>query len=377
VTWPLTALEQVHAGLDAWPVEVLLVFGAALDPDALRVGLDRLRPDFPWLWGRVGAEEIVADDRPILHVLAGPDDIVKGPPPIDAAAVLEAAISPSSAILRARLHPAIADATSFFAFLEAWARASRGLAWERPSRELGPFVTDLPEVEWTPAHLRDALGATWTPGILRRDPGVSSIEVEPVRPDTLGRALEGVTAPDLVAGWAWKRCGLRWSAPDETRPLTVPVDLRGRLPGLAPSHFGHATAHTVLDIDRDALELAPVPWLARRVWAARDRYGADRARDAVAAAAAFTASLGHAAWDEVHLVDPAHGVLVLDLTDASPARFDFGAGPPAGAHPFHRYPRLALALPGDDGHVDVHVHHPRPLPPPRTGQAEVLRFRTS
>lgn len=275
------------------PIQFLLSFEERLDPVRLRSALDVVLEDFWLLRGRLEANAKDAifrvpphrrDSIPVrvedIESPYDPSSAEHGFERIDEAAWgpdgplvrIRIGQAPSSTCLGVSMAHAAGDGRSFFAFVDAWARAYSGVTYPIPTFDRSAFRVDPTgdEEPLSESYVERATGylyrqADYPPAeaLVRDRLVLSTVEVAALRDQA---HLQGLTLNDVLAGRAWH--AFADYAPrrePELHCLRCPVDYRRHLPVLGPEYFGVALRDAVIEMGSEQFgEASPIE-LARAI----------------------------------------------------------------------------------------------------------------
>lgn len=380
---PLSPIDHVFTGRGAYPIEFVFAYEGRIDAGRLEESLGRAIEVFPPVGSRfVRLDEASLAFEPyeggcVFSVASSPTgwdaterkdvflDPVSGKEGEPLGRVLLTR-TPSGCVLGFSLSHAVADGYAYFHFLTSWARLFRGEPILPPSHDRAALSAGLDG-----AGAGDAVDAG---GLFRAGPRPDVDRVR-LRIDrhvlsraelvAMHRAAQGGTPVrlshnDTAAAWLWKTRLARWSGEDPALETYVscPVDFRRLLPAAGPAYFGNAVALAKASIPKGELAAVPPGDLATRVRRAVDAVDAAAARRSLAALEAFRRSEGLAAMEECHVVHPAQGLLLTNLSRLPVPEVAFDAGPPVAFDILTPGVRGAVALPAPDGGIDLRVFLP-------------------
>jgi shikimate O-hydroxycinnamoyltransferase len=380
---PLSPIDHVFTGRGAYPIEFVFAYEGRIDAGRLEESLRKAIEAFP----PVGSRFVRLDGASlafepyeggcVFSTASSPTewveterkdaflDPVSGREGEPLGRVL-LTLTPNGCVLGFSLSHAVADGYAYFHFLTSWARIFRGEPFLPPSHDRAALAAGLDG-----AGGGDAVDAG---GLFRAGPRTdvdrAHIRIERhvlSRAELVARhaeAQEGnplrLSHNDTAAAWLWKTRLPEWSEDDPSLDTYVscPVDFRRLLPAAGPAYFGNAVALAKASIPKGELAAAPLGDLATRVRRAVDAVDAEAARRSLAALEAFRRSEGLVAMEECHVVHPAQGLLLTNLSRLPVAEVAFDAGPPVAFDILTPGVRGAVALPAPGGGVDLRVFLP-------------------
>lgn len=378
---PLSPIDHVFTGRGAYPIEFVFAYDSPIDAGRLEESLEKAVEAFPPVGSRfVRLDEVSLAFEPYdggcaFSVAVSPTgwteterkdvflDPVSGKEGEPLGRVLLTR-TPNGCVLGFSLSHAVADGYAYFHFLTSWARVFRGEPFLPPSHDRAALAAGLDGAG-------DAVGAG---GLFRAGPRLD-VDRAHLRIDrhVLSRAelvamhreaQEGfpvrLSHNDTAAAWLWKNRLAEWSGDDPALDTYVscPVDFRRLLPAAGPAYFGNAVALAKASIPKGELATVPPGDLATRVRRAVDAVDAEAARRSLAALEAFRRAEGLTAMEELHVVHPAQGLLLTNLSRLPVPEVAFDAGPPVAFDILTPGVRGAVALPAPDGGIDLRVFLP-------------------
>ena len=388
---PLSPVDHVFVGRDAYAIAFLLYFEAPLDPQRLQRALAQTARKF---WP-VGARLVAPDGAPLAFAPSrAPLDFAELParPTLpdftDPAALAEfagpAASEPglplasfrlarvgAGSVFVATISHVVVDGYSYFFFLSTLAALYR-----RELTSLGYWQRRLlrPDLDRRPLRPPVAAPAGSPPldpenfyartGITlaeeRRVPPLKDSRWEFVRfarPE-LDAALaearlatgEKLSAHDLLSARLWKKIAAEWHDHDEPLEISSAFDIRRTHPSMSARYFGNAIRATVLRLSRTEVLEWPVARLAQRIRGATRAITPATVQDALACMEETRLIHGAGVFQRMHVSHPRRGFLVTNLSRVPLATLDFGGGPPRQLVPLTPAPRSAIVLAdGDHG----------------------------
>jgi hypothetical protein len=365
------SISQVDAlfANGAYPIEFLFAFKGPLSARRLRRALRALAPLFWPAFGeyREGVivfdryrEEEVFDERSVGRKL---DAAELETAPFETLAefgrkdperlffLTATRFTDGLVIVPAMSHLA-GDGYSYFFFLSALAALTRAVFL--PIR--GPFLKAI----YKPHHRRTALGGVALQGKVRRPapavpparPAVESLEVPKADIQALVREASAsglrLSSNDILSAMVVKRLAeVRGRTAEAVSRLTIPIDVRGRVPELGRKFFGNGIMLHTMDLDGPPGG-ADVKDLAARVRGAMPRVSRDVYRTYLAG---LERMIAEERWEEFRPFDPDKGCLITNLSKLPSDKLDLGAGPPEAVVPLTVERNSAAILARGDNYV--------------------------
>jgi shikimate O-hydroxycinnamoyltransferase len=380
---PLSPIDHVFTGRGAYPIEFVFAYEGAIDAGRLEASLKRAVEAFPPVSSRFVRVDGVSlafepyDGGCVFSTASSPTgwdeterkDVFLDPVSGKEGEPLGRALltrTPNGCILGFSLSHAVADGYAYFHFLTSWARLFRGEPILPPTHDRAALADGA--MRATDGGSADATGlfrAGPRPEVDRAHLTIHRHVLS--RADLVARhaeAQEGnpvrLSHNDTAAAWLWKTRLAEWSGDDPALETYVscPVDFRRLLPSAGPAYFGNAVALAKASIPKGALAAAPLGDLATRVRRAVDGVDAEAARRSLAALETLRRSEGLGAMEECHVVHPTQGLLLTNLSRLPLAEVAFDAGAPVAFEILTPGVRGAVALPAEDGGLDLRVFLP-------------------
>ncbi len=367
---PLSPVDHLFLGPGSQPITFAMMYASALDPGALRTGLEKTLEAFPLVSFRLvrGAEaEFVfrrTAEAPGLEILDSdaPFDPAEGTSPyitpvrsVEGSPLARFTLTrtPSGCVLAASISHAIVDGFSYFHFLSSWARICRGERFLPPSFDRS-FVERLMG-QGEPVDLLASCGLfagerrTETPpdGHRAERFTLSAAEVGAMVDDARRSAGVSLTENDILVAFLWKRSLFGNSGGDGY--VTCPVDFRRLLPEFPKTYFGCALAFATASFPAEELANAPIGRLAVLVRDAVAAVRADRIQGSIRALSQYRLEYGSEGMEKIHLRHPDRGLIVTNLTRMPIHDVDFGSGPPSGYVPNVEISNGAAIVPAAGG----------------------------
>lgn len=364
---PLSPIDHLFTGRNAYPISFVFEYGSPLEPEALRRSLAATAEDFPPVRSRLAAlgdASWAFQPHPegyelVVERVEAPD-CASIPPELPLVTQVET--FPDEPLLRIRLTEtaggsllgvsfshAVVDGYSAFLFMTTWARRHRGAAAIVPDhdraclipRELPGRVNPL-----TPEEVRRRTGWEWSGPRAGADPGrerrliplPKAMLDQFLRDNDLSIGL-GLSYNDVIVAHLY-----RTAAPD-ARYLVCPYDFRRLHPELGPGYFGNAVVGVRVPVKPD-LSLKE---LCNRVRGAVRAVDLAYVQDSLLCLEELRRERGRGVAEELAVVHPTQGLLVTNLSRVPIKELDFGAGLPVGMRFLTPIPGTAVILPAPDG----------------------------
>jgi hypothetical protein len=346
------SISQVDAlfANGSYPIEFLLAYAKGVPAGRIRRALRKLAPVFWPVFGEY-AEGIISFDRyreedffDEASVGRGLDlaEIEAGGP--EAAARFRPGGMPKLFFLKAtrftdglvlvpKMSHVAGDGYSYFLFLSALAALTRASFFPF----MAPFVTAM----FKPHHRRTALrefsfrGGAPAPAAAEERLTVGSVEVpkREVQDMVKAAAADGlrVSSNDILSAMVVRKlAGLPGGSKGPDLPLTVPIDVRGKVPEYGRRYFGNGLWLHRAELDRAGAAGLPVKETAARI----RRSMPEVTRESyVRYLEGLERTIADKRWDEFRPYDPDTGCLVTNLSKLPAESLDFGAGGPGAIVP--------------------------------------------
>lgn len=377
---PLSPIDHLFTGQGAYPIQFVFSYDARLDAEKMRESLEKTLQAFPPLRSQLRliddcsyALEESAQGY-VFSVVERPE-----PPDLSDARNFDALLdrvdtfpgeplmkikltqSKSSSFIGVSVSHCVVDGYSYFMFLSSWAMTYNKMPFPGPDHRRELLIP--PKGEWitvpiTPEQVIADGGAYW--GERRPDLHKQKLSwtVLPfsraLMKDILGDVSRGsavaLSENDALCAYLWKGVANERSGP---LSLSCAFDYRRVHSKLSPTFFGNAVRTVML---RETAEWLKIPSLAevalkirRAVW----NVGEEGATSSLRLLESLRRQKGLKAMEELHVVEPHHGLLVTNLSRLPLKALDFGAGPPTGARIMTPGANIAVVVPARDG-VEVH-----------------------
>lgn len=361
---PLSPIDVVFVGRDAYSIEFLLRFARPLDEARLAAALrDALALFWP-LRGRLAVDDhagmrVVECDAPVDFVVVPPRPALDARSPEELAPFHADIVSlPGEPLLRVRygrvgagsalcvhVSHCLVDGHAYFEFLSALAAACRGElgAVPPPDHDRSRLIPDERELapgrhgeEVDAETLLRETGISW--GAVRRLPRLEAcrwtfLEFPEARlQQLLGEAATTsdvrLSRHDVLAAHLWQRTAREWDSAGETLSYVSGYDYRRIHAGLSPRYVGNAVRNVTLRLGRDEVLGAPLGRLAEHIRRTTESMSEQRARESLRCLAELRRAYGLAAFTRMHAVDLRAGFLVTNMSRMPLDALDCGAGPP-------------------------------------------------
>ena len=365
---PISQVDALFAN-GAYPIEFLFAFKGALSTKRLRRALRALAPLFWPAFGEYRAgviafdryrEEEVFDERSVgrkldaAEIEAAPIEALAGfgrKDPSRLFFLTATRFADGLVIVPAMSHLA-GDGYSYFFFLSALAALTRAA--------LLPLRAPFLKAVYRPNHLRTILGGFSPRESLQRPapvvppegPALESLDVPKAEVQSLLReaSVSGLrlSSNDILSAMVVKRLAeARGRTAEAVSRLTIPMDVRGRVPELGRRFFGNGIMLHTMDLGgapgcADAMELAA------RIRASMPLVSRDGYRTYLAG---LERMIAEQRWEEFRPFDPDKGCLITNLSKMPSDKLDLGAGPPAAIVPLTVERNSAAILARGDNYV--------------------------
>ena len=384
---PLSPVDHIFTGRGAYPIEFVFAYEGAIDAGRLEESLHRALVAFPPVSSRLVR---ISTDSLAFEPYEGGCTFREAESDTDFAGASRRSLfldpvgngegeplarvlltkTPGGSVLGVSLSHAVVDGYSYFHFLSSWARLFRGEPFSAPTHAREALIPRA-GVDGRPIGVRELQEGAGVFHDARR----AEVDREHLRWDrhllTRARLVElhqaaqeaspiRLSHNDTVAAWLWKEYLPLWAGddPSVTTYVSCPVDFRRLSPLAGPGYFGCAVALATPSIRRSELEEASLGDLATRVRRAVDAVDAAAVERSLLALERLRQSEGLGAMEECHVVHPRQGLLLTNLSRLPLAEVAFDAGPPVAFDILTPGVRGAVALPADDGGIDLRVFLP-------------------
>lgn len=363
---PLSPIDHLFTGRNAYPISFLFEYGGCLDPEQMRRSLAETARDFPPVRGRLTAIDATSwAFSPESEGYSFTANLLSEPLPSSVSphpACDQVESLPGEPLLRIRLTAtgsgsllgvsfshAVVDGYSAFLFLTAWARRHRGDTPIVPDHDRSKLIPrDLPSrtTPVTPDEVRHRTGWEWSGPRTGAEPNrerrllhfTKAAMDEILRQNDLTLGL-GLSFNDLIAAYLCQT-----EAP-QARYLVCPYDFRRIHPQLGPTYFGNAVVGVRVPVEPD-LSLKELCSRVRE----RVRYvDLAKVQDSLLCLEELRRERGLSVTEELAVVHPTEGLLVTNLSRIPLKELDFGGGLPQRIRFLTAIPGTAVILPAEDG----------------------------
>ncbi len=391
---PLSPVDHVFYGKDAYSVEFLLSFEYRLDRERLRRALETTVAKF---WP-VGARLELGPNREVLLVASSnPVDLVEVPgssaaPDLTDPKALADFSRPVQSIqgeplarfqlshcgkgslFVASISHAVVDGYSYFFFLSTLAAVYRASFFSRefwkvkllrPDHDRSKLSADIGKGEplsGAPDPQAIFLHTGLAFSERRKLPSLSQSRWEFVRfsDEEISRQLAATTGDsslrlsknDIITALLWKKIAGEWSVPGDTLDQSNAFDYRRVYKRLSPLYFGNAVRAASLRLPREEVLKSSLGVLASRIRKTVGSIQQEAAIDSLRYLSALRLGHGPEVFSHIHVSHPQQGFLVTNLSRVPLQSMDFGRGAPSELVPLTAAPRGAI-LTAASGSKDV------------------------
>ena len=377
-THPLSPIDHVFTGVGSYSIEFLFAYDGLIDEGRLLASLEETLQLFPparsqlvrtsdYTYGFEASDdgvhfEMVAssvnfDDEEERHTYIDPVNSLENEP----LTRIRLTQTPKGSVLGVSMSHAVVDGFSYFYFLSTWARLFHGKRVLDPVHNREMLIPAEPERDgpMTREDVLEGSGLFWES---RRDAiardrlvwetrTISRDEMSALLAEAQKDCDVRLSHNDVITASLWKEYIGKWNSggSDPATYVSCPVDFRRILKPLAPNYFGCAVSLATTTLDYGRLMEAPLVELALAVRANVAEVNEAYVRRSLETLEAQRRQEGLSVVEEMHVIHPASGLLVTNLSRLPVKEVEFDAGPPTAYEILTPAPRGAVVLPGHDG----------------------------
>lgn len=369
----LSPIDYIFTGAGSQPITFGFYYPEKQDPGKLKDSLNEALKYFTVLKSRLKQtsenefvfdicnEGLVFDFRETESSFDRKDNITKYIPPVNTTmgnplTKISLTDTPAGSVLAISISHALVDGFSYFHFLSAWARISKGERFIPPhlDRDLFGEIISIQNTKINSDDLLNNSGLFYgekrmeTEATANERSFISSERIREISERARSKNIL-LTENDIINGMLWKKYLIDWNK-EGVSPLTYlsfPFDFRRALNRFPKNYFGCAICFGTASLSLDELVEKPEEEIALVVKNSVAKIKSDYISKAVNTLYNFRKQGGM--FENLHLRHPEDGIIITNISKLPVRDLDFGNGAPTDVLTYAEVKRSAAILPAPGG----------------------------